>query len=162
SDSAVIRAIFRAIQLKSQYNIRVMNLSLGRPVYESYLLDPLCLAVEAAWQAGIVVVVAAGNNGRDNTYNENGYGTINSPGDDPAVITAGAMKTMFTATRADDLIANYSSKGPTTYDNIVKPDIVAPGNLMVSLLAPNSWLLANYPELALPDSYYESGIVFGN
>ncbi|HLN01455.1 MAG TPA: S8 family peptidase [Bryobacteraceae bacterium] len=162
SDSAVIRAIFRAIQLKSQYNIRVMNLSLGRPVYESYLLDPLCIAVEAAWRAGIVVVVAAGNNGRDNSQGENGYGTINSPGNDPAVVTVGAMKTMFTVTRADDLIASYSSKGPTTYDNIVKPDIVAPGNLMVSLLAPNSWLSASYPQNDVPDAYYESGNVFGN
>ena len=162
SDSAVIRAIFRAIQLKSQYNIRVINLSLGRPVYESHLLDPLCIAVEAAWKAGMVVVVAAGNDGRDNSQGENGYGTINAPGNDPAVITVGAMKTMFTVTRADDLIASYSSKGPTTYDNIVKPDVVAPGNLMVSVLAPNSWLSANYPQNDVPDAYYESGNVFGN
>ena len=47
TDSSVINAINKAIQLKSQYNIRVMNLSLGRPVYESYALDPLCQAVEA-------------------------------------------------------------------------------------------------------------------
>jgi len=162
SDSAVVRAIFRAIQLKSQYNIRVINLSLGRPVYETYLLDPLCIAVEAAWRAGIVVVVAAGNNGRDNSQGDNGYRTINSPGNDPYVITVGAMKTMFTATRADDLIASYSSKGPTAYDNIVKPDVVAPGNSMVSLLAPNSWLSANYPQNDVPDAYYESGTVTGN
>src|SRR5260370_3517533 len=44
---------------------RSLNLSLGRPVYESYTLDPLCQAVEAAWNAGIVVVVAAGNSGQD-------------------------------------------------------------------------------------------------
>ena len=66
TDSSVINAINKAISLKSQYNIRVMNLSLGRPVYESYALDPLCQAVEAAWKAGIVVVVAAGNDGRTN------------------------------------------------------------------------------------------------
>ena len=61
SDSGVIAAINKAIALKSQYNIRVLNLSLGQPVYESYQVDPLCQAVEAAWKAGIVVVVAAGN-----------------------------------------------------------------------------------------------------
>jgi len=61
SDSSVINAITQAISLKATYNIRVMNLSLGRPVYESYTLDPLCQAVEAAWKAGIVVVVAAGD-----------------------------------------------------------------------------------------------------
>src|SRR4051812_38669521 len=94
SDSAVIAAIQRAISLKSQYNIRVMNLSIGRPVFESYAVDPLCQAVEAAWQAGITVVVAAGNMGR--YPDTNGYATITAPGNDPYVITVGAMKPMGT------------------------------------------------------------------
>ena len=81
-DSAVIAAIEKAISLKSKYNIRVINLSLGRAVYESYKLDPLCQAVEAAWNAGIVVVVAAGNDGRDNSFGNNGYGTIDAPGNE--------------------------------------------------------------------------------
>ena len=135
NDSAVIAAIQRAISLKSKYNIRVINLSLGRPVYESYKLDPLCQAVEAAWKAGIVVVVAAGNEGRNDSVHTDGYGTIAAPGNDPYVITVGAMKPMGTSTRADDLIASYSSKGPTLLDHVVKPDLVAPGNLMVSVLA---------------------------
>ena len=79
SDSFVMAAINRAIALKNTYNIRVINLSLGRPVFESYTQDPLCQAVEAAWKAGIVVVVSAGNDGRDNTYGNDGYGTINAP-----------------------------------------------------------------------------------
>src|ERR1035438_4580149 len=98
TDSEVIAAIQTAIALKSKYNIRVINLSLGRPVYESYLLDPLCQAVEAAYQAGIVVVVSAGNDGRDNSFGTNGYGTISAPGNDPYVITVGAMKSMGTPT----------------------------------------------------------------
>jgi serine protease AprX len=93
TDSSVIDAIQKAISLKDQYNIRVMNLSLGRPIYESYALDPLCQAVEAAWKAGIVVVVAAGNEGRTNYSVLNGYGTITAPGNDPYVITVGAMNT---------------------------------------------------------------------
>ena len=72
SDSSVIAAIQQAIALQSTYNIRVLNLSLGRPVYESYTLDPLCQAVEAAWNAGIVVVVAAGNSGRDTSLGTQG------------------------------------------------------------------------------------------
>ena len=64
TDSETIAAIETAIQLKSKYNIRVINLSLGRGVYESYTLDPLCQAVEQAWKAGIVVVAAGGNFGR--------------------------------------------------------------------------------------------------
>src|ERR1035437_2166696 len=76
NESDVIDAIQTAISLKDQYNIRVINLSLGRPVFESYAVDPLCQAVEAAWNAGIVVVAAAGNYGRDNSYHTKGYGTI--------------------------------------------------------------------------------------
>ncbi len=107
----MINAINQAISLKSQYNIRVMNLSLGRPVFESYLLDPLCQAVEAAWKAGIVVVVAAGNEGRTNYATSNGYGSITAPGNDPYVITVGAMNMKGTPDRSDDVMTSYSSKG---------------------------------------------------
>ncbi len=148
--SDVIAAIDQAIQLKSTYNIRVINLSLGTPVYESYKLDPLCQEVEAAWKAGIVVVVAAGNYGRSNTMGVNGYGTIASPGNDPYVITVGAMKTNGTNYRSDDSIASYSSKGPTAFDFIVKPDLVAPGNNVVSLMAPNSTIAAQFPAALVP------------
>ena len=158
SDSDVIAAIETAIVLKDLYKIRVLNLSLGRPVYESYTLDPLCQAVEAAWKAGIVVVVAAGNDGRDNSLGTNGYGTITSPGNDPYVITVGAMKTMDTYDRADDLIASYSSKGPTLYDYVVKPDIVAPGNKVVSLLSDANATLAQSSQTAVPNGYYQSGL----
>jgi len=135
TDSSVIAAINQAITLKSKYNIRVMNLSLGRPVFESYTLDPLCQAVEAAWKAGIVVVVAAGSDGRNNSAGTNGYGTIAAPGNDPYVIAVGAMNMNGTTARGDDVIASYSSKGPTLFDHIAKPDLVAPGNRVVSLNA---------------------------
>ncbi len=114
-------------------NIRVINLSLGRPVYESYKRDPLCLAVEAAWKAGITVVVAAGNDGRYDNGQNKGYGTITSPGNDPYVITVGAGNPRGTDTRVDDIPATYSSKGPSAIDHIVKPDIMAPGNRIVAL-----------------------------
>ncbi len=156
SDSGVILAIDAAIALKNIYNIRVINLSVGRPVYESYTLDPLCQAVEAAWKAGIVVVAAAGNDGRDDTYGEQGYGTINAPGNDPYVITVGAMKTEGTYTRTDDLIASYSSKGPTAVDHIAKPDILAPGNQVVSLLAAGSTLVKENPANSVTMSYYQT------
>jgi len=153
--SDVISAVDQAIQLQSTYNVRVINLSLGTPVYESYKLDPLCQAVEGAWKAGIVVVAAAGNYGRSTTMGINGYGTIASPGNDPYVITVGSMKTNGTTIRSDDSIASYSSKGPTAYDFIAKPDLVAPGNNVVSLMAPNSTIAANFPAAMVPNSYYE-------
>src|SRR3984885_1020965 len=86
TDSLVIAAINQAISLKATYHIRVINLSLGRAVYETYTLDPLCQAVEAAWKSGIVVVVAAGNNGRYQPTD--GYATVTSPGNDLDVFTA--------------------------------------------------------------------------
>ncbi|MFZ3266194.1 MAG: S8 family peptidase [Terriglobales bacterium] len=156
TDSEVISAIQTAVLLKSTYNIRVINLSLGRPVYESYTLDPLCQAVEAAYRAGIVVVVAAGNDGRDNSEGTNGYGTIYAPGNDPYVITVGAMKTMGTPTRSDDLIATYSSKGPTAIDHIAKPDLVAPSNDVISLYNPFFNLAQLYPANEVPHSVYQT------
>src|SRR5437763_11253375 len=151
TDSSVIAAIQTAISLKSTYNIRVINLSLGRQVFESYTLDPLCQAVEAAWSAGIVVVAAAGNQGRNDSAGTEGYGTIAAPGNDPYAITVGVMKTAETPTRSDDTIASYSSKGPTAYDFVVKPDIVAPGNQVVSTLAPNASLLSTPTDVYLSE-----------
>src|SRR5579884_203384 len=147
NDSAVIAAIDQAVALKNTYNVRVINLSLGRPIYESCSLDPLCQAVENAWSKGIVVVVAAGNLGR------NGYATVLSPGNAPHAITVGCMKTEETYPNSDDLIASYSSKGPTFIDLTAKPDVVAPGNLVVSLLAPGSTLAAEYPANVVGPSY---------
>jgi serine protease AprX len=157
TDSIVIQAIDYAISLKSKYNIKVINLSVGRPVFESYKLDPLCQAVEAAWKAGIVVVVAAGNDGRLNVVGNYGYGTINSPGNDPYALTVGAMKTENTYDRADDQLASYSSKGPSLIDNVSKPDLVAPGNQIVSVMAsPAAKIPVILPGNVVATSYYNS------
>jgi Subtilase family len=116
----------------------------------------LCQAVEAAWKAGIVVVVAAGNDGRDTSVN--GYGTITAPGNDPYVITVGAMNTMGTPDRSDDVMTTYSSKGPTAIDHIVKPDLVAPGNRVISLQAGQKATLVNSYQANRPlVAYYQGG-----
>src|SRR5215471_17383676 len=145
SDSMVIAAIQQAIALKDTYNIRVINLSLGRGISTGYAQDPLCQAVESAWNAGIVVVAAAGNFGRLSVNGSNGYGTVAAPGNDPLVLTVGAMKAMGTYSRIDDQIASYSSKGPTTFDHVVKPDVVAPGNSVVSTNSKGSTLEGEFP-----------------
>jgi len=154
TDATVIQAIDKAIELSKTYNIRVINLSLGREVFEPAAQDPLCQAVEAAWKAGIVVVAAAGNDGRDNSLGNKGYGTIAAPGNDPYVITVGAMKTMGTITRSDDLIASYSAKGPTAFDHFAKPDIVAPGNKIVSTM-PTGTIISNlYPANRVDSEFF--------
>lgn len=149
--SGVIQGIGWTVAHKSEYGIRVLNLSLGHPVGESCATDPLCLAVEAAWQSGIVVVCAAGNAGRladspdpsgANSDNEGwgtAYGSIQSPANDPSVITVGAMKST-DGIRADDKIATYSSRGPSRLDFVLKPDLVAPGNRIISVNAAGSYL----------------------
>jgi subtilisin family serine protease len=104
--------------------------------------------------AGIVVVAAAGNDGRDDSLRTSGYGTINAPGNDPYVITVGAMKTMDTPSRSDDQIASYTSKGPTLIDHVVKPDLVAPGNRIVSLRSPDGTLDVGYPQNLISYSAY--------
>jgi len=165
TDSGAIQAIDRAIQLQQQFNIRVINLSLGRRVWETYTRDPLCQAAERAWRAGITVVVAAGNLGRvasvtdsrGNKYRIDGYGTIGSPGIDPYVITVGAMRDMNTPQRSDDLMASFSSKGPTGIDRIIKPDLVAPGNKLYSAFHSASALGKD-----LPDNRTRYGTAFRN
>jgi serine protease AprX len=144
--SDVIDAIDWVIDHGARYGVRVINLSLGHPVFESYLDDPLCQAVERAVAAGYVVVAAAGNLG----VTDDGtpvIGGITSPGNAPDALTVGALNTQQTAFRSDDTVATYSSRGPTAYDNLLKPDLVAPGNKIVSLEAPGSYLARTYPEL---------------
>jgi serine protease AprX len=92
-----------------------------------------------------MVVVAAGNYGRLSVNGSNGYGTVTAPGNDPFVLTVGATKSNGSTSASAETLASYSSKGPTTYDHIVKPDMVAPGNDIVSLSAPGATLEADYP-----------------
>lgn len=146
TDSTVIAAIQEAIALQNTYNIRIINLSLGRGIAVSYTQDPLCQAVEAAWKSGIVVVVAAGNYGRLSVDGSDGFGTITAPGNDPYVLTVGATKSNGSSSASAETLASYSSKGPTTYDHVVKPDLVAPGNDVVSLAAAGATLEAGYPQ----------------
>jgi len=91
------------------------------------------------------VVVAAGNGGRDNSQGTQGYGTITAPGNDPYVITVGASNDNGDYYRGDDMLTTYSSKGPTAIDHIVKPDLVAPGNQVVSGQSRGSALVTQYP-----------------
>ena len=87
-----------------QYNIRVVNMSLGAGVFESYNTDPLTLAAKRAVDAGIVVVAAAGNYGKA-TNGQTQYGAIGAPGNAPWVLTVGASSTMGTTDRRDDTMA---------------------------------------------------------
>jgi serine protease AprX len=143
--SDVIAGIDWVIDNKATYNIRVINLSLGHPVTEPSVTDPLCLAVARAVSAGITVVVSAGNYG----LTSDGapvLGGITSPGNSPLALTVGAIDTKGTIDSRDDEVAPYSSKGPARYELAVKPDVVAPGTRLVSLEAQHSFISTAYPQ----------------
>ena len=138
--SDVIAAFEWAIANRAAHNIRVINLSVGARVSESYTTDPLTLAAKRAVDAGIIVVAAAGNLGQRQSLlgNKTQYGGITAPGNAPWVLTVGAYSTEGTVNRWDDKIAPYSSRGPGAIDHAAKPDLVAPGTGIVSLSSPSS------------------------
>ena len=153
----VLRALDWVATNRTTYNIRVVNMSLGMPAIDSYRNDPVCRAVRRLVDAGVVVFAAAGNNGKDSEGNKV-YGHIHSPGNEPSAITVGATNTFGTDDRSDDAIATFSSRGPTRsfttddggvrhYDNLIKPDLVAPGNKLVDAEADGNYLVTQTPSL---------------
>ncbi len=144
--TTVIRGIQYVVQNRAFYNVRVLNLSLSAPADVPYFVDPLNKAVEEAWMNGITVVVAAGNNG-------NGPGSVSVPGNDPYVITVGAVDTNLTpANYTDDTIPFWSAAGPTA-DGFIKPDLLAPGVNVLSYLYKDAANPANSQSIAR-DPYY--------
>jgi serine protease AprX len=139
--SDVIAALDYVVANKNALNIRVVNLSIAAGVHESYRSDPLTVAAQRAVASGIVVVAAAGNNGRGPTGRSR-YAGVTSPGNAPWVLTVGASSHMGTADRSDDTMAAFSSRGPGAVDHGAKPDVVAPGVGIESLADPASALYA--------------------
>jgi serine protease AprX len=146
--STVLAAVQWVVSFRERYGVRVLNLSLGTDSTQSWRHDPLNYAVERAWDAGILVVVAASNRGPE-------AGTIAKPGDDPWVVTVGAVDDQGTTGSSDDTVPDFSSRGPTA-EGVAKPDLVAPGAHVLSLRAPGSTLDRDFPP-ADPGSPYRSG-----
>jgi serine protease AprX len=138
--SNVIAALDWVVANHDTYNIRVVNLSVGAAVTESYLTDPLTLAAKRVIDAGVVVVTAAGNLGKNPTTGKVQYGSITAPGNAPWVLTVGAYSHEGTLIRSDDKIGLFSSRGPTAADFVAKPDVVAAGVGTASLAVPGSTL----------------------
>src|SRR5579859_2689437 len=136
--SNVLAAIQWVVSFRDRYGIGILNLSLGTDSVESTRVDPLNYGVERAWQAGLTVVVAASNRGP-------APGTISKPGDDPWVVTVGAVDDRGTPTVADDEVPLFSGRGPSAGDGWPKPDLVAPGAHLVSLTAPGSTIDRQFP-----------------
>ena len=120
-----IKALQWCVENKDEMNLKVINMSLGEVARRGHKFDPWALAVEKATEAGLVVCVAAGNEGPN-------PGSISTPGIYPGAITVGAYDTKGTPDTSDDTVWKKSSQGPTI-DNLAKPDVLAPG---VSIFGP--------------------------
>jgi serine protease AprX len=127
-----------AVDHRGAYGIKILNLSLGFQSATSTVINPLDQAAQAVWDAGIAVVVSAGNVGPFS-------GTVLSPGDDPLVITVGALDDMASSSATGDELCDFSSAGPTLVDGFAKPDLVASGRSVVSLAAPGSTVYGQNP-----------------
>jgi hypothetical protein len=131
SYSSVISGLNWIVAHQAKYNIRIVNLSLGATPKSTYWNDPLNQAVMKAWQAGVVVVAAAGNGGP-------GPQTIEVPGNVPYVITVGAMTDNHTPWSPSNWrLASFSSTGPT-YEGFVKPEVLAPGGHVIGSMPNNA------------------------
>ena len=135
--SDVIKGLQWVYDHHDAYNIRVVNLSLNSRVPESYHHSALNAALEVLWFNNIVVVVSAGNGGKQHLY---------PPANDPFVLTIGSADDKGTVNTDDDTLSTFSAYGMTA-DGFLKPDLVAPGANIVSLLASDdSNLLAAFPQ----------------
>lgn len=131
SEAEAIEAVDWVIANREKYSIDVLNLSMGVAAHPDPSKDAFRLAAERAVEAGLVVVVAAGNECKGNVCPR----TISSPGISPQVITVGAVDDKGTADPKDDQVWEKSSQGAS---RVGKPDLVAEGTAVVSPLAPKS------------------------
>ena len=129
-ESDVIDSLQWIYNNKEKYHIRVVNLSLNSSVAQSYHTSPLDAALEVLWFNGIVVVASAGNNGTSTLY---------PPANDPFIITVGATDDKATRSMDDDTVATFSAYGLDD-NGFTKPDLVAPGRLIIGLLPENDKL----------------------
>lgn len=155
--SDVIDALEWVLKNRSAYGIKVVNLSLGHPIFEPSSSDPMVKAVQRLSEAGIVVVTAAGNMGINPKTGKVGYGGVGVPCNAPRAICVGSGDTANTDEFGDDRVADYSSRGPSRFDFFAKPDIVATGHKVISLSAPGSYLFKTYPALQVTGGHEEGG-----
>ncbi|MBE3073361.1 MAG: S8 family serine peptidase [Actinobacteria bacterium] len=138
--SQIVAAIDWVVENRTTNNIRVLNLSYGTDSTQSSTLDPLAHAVENAWRAGIVVVVAAGNEG------VSGATRLTMPAADPYVIAVGSSDNSGSGDHANTKVGAWTNNGNSSR----RPDLLAPGKSVVSLRVPGSLVDTKFPEGLIP------------
>ena len=152
--SQVIAAIEWVIAHRNDngLDIRVINLSYQAATGQPYEIDPLAKAVEDAWAAGIVVVAAAGNDGKQATQ-------LANPAYDPHVIAVSAV--LDESQKKDNCRGDKDKWKTTDYASLGnkkerKPDLYAPGSTVVSLRNPGSYVDVNHPSSVLGERFAKS------
>jgi serine protease AprX len=153
--SDVVSAADWILQHAKQYNIRVANFSLAGASDTTIRVDPLDKAVESLWLKGIVVVAAAGNHGQGGPVSMS-Y----APGNDPFVITVGALDQHGTSDPSDDTVPAWSAYGKTM-DGFSKPDLSAPGRYMIAPAPMDGTIAKTVPDrIRAPGYMWMSGTSF--
>jgi serine protease AprX len=154
--SDVIAACQWILANKTKYNIKIANFSLHSATPGNFVRDPLDKAVEKLWFSGVFVVAAAGNYGTA----DGPSGVPYAPGNDPFVMTVGALDIGGTKSRDDDTTAPWSAWG-YTLDGFAKPEIVAPGRYMIGPVPAGSSLTIERADKVTAPGYMQlSGTSF--
>ena len=148
-ESDAIGAMQWVLDHKDKYNIRAVNMSVNSTQESSYHTSPLDAAAEILWFNGIVVVASVGNKGSGS-----GYNTANAaPANDPFIITVGATNEHGSADISNDTLASFSAHG-TTVDGFNKPEIIAPGTDIISILGPGIWISEHPDHVVMNGEYF--------
>ncbi len=148
-----LATVLAGLQVAYDAHADVVNLSMASGSPLPYQIDPLTVALDRLWTAGTVVVVPTGNDGPST-------GSVSSPGSDPTLLTVGALDERLTASPDDDVVTQFSGRGPAP-QGVAKPDLVAPGQSLVSVRAPGSVVDLANPDASVGTTYFRgSGTSF--
>ena len=146
-----LASVLRGLEAAQHADVINLSMASGSPL--PWQVDPLTVALGQLWARGKVVVVPTGNDGP-------AKGSVTSPGSDPRLLTVGALDERLTAAHGDDVVPAFSGRGPAP-QGVAKPDLVAPGQSLVSLRSPGSAVDAEHPEARVGDDYFRgSGTSF--
>jgi serine protease AprX len=148
-ESDTVDAMQWVLDHKDKYNIRVVNLSIQSTVPQSYHESALDAAAEILWFNGVVVVAAAGNRNNNSTFSA----IQAAPANDPFIITVGATDEKGSSKRTDDSITSFTSKG-LTLEGYYKPEVLAPGVDIISVLSYGSDWRFEHPDHVVMDGEY--------
>ena len=148
-ESDVVAAMQWILGNRTQYNIRVVNLSLNSTVQQSYHTSPLDAAAEILWFNGFVVVASAGNSSANTPIDL----IKAAPANDPFIIVVGATDEKGTSAYTDDTAADFGAYG-VTGEGFIKPDIFAPGANIISVLSGQSSWDETAPDRVVDGTYF--------